>query len=191
MRVLSPRMEPPVTFDDGSMHKTASLSGRKLEGSACSLLSFKSRMYDPNFSTNVDLPTPGGPAIPIRNEELLDGICFSLCSSMSAMRRLRVDLLSTSVIAFANAIRCIISPEEMARFLEASSFRNRMSAAKRSIVPTSSSVKHKEIDDDNLSNDGALGTILRYDFFLRTLHQAPPTPQQRCILHVRSCTVSN
>ncbi len=53
MRVLSPRIEPPVRVDDGS---TASTATRK----PCEVSSV------PNASMNVDLPTPGTPLMPIR-----------------------------------------------------------------------------------------------------------------------------
>mmetsp|Transcript_6137 Transcript_6137/g.19547 ORF Transcript_6137/g.19547 Transcript_6137/m.19547 type:complete len:207 (-) Transcript_6137:2-622(-) len=54
MRVLSPRMEPPVWDDDGSTANTATLCPCDI---TCS----------PNASMSVDFPAPGGPAIPTLN----------------------------------------------------------------------------------------------------------------------------
>ena len=49
--VLSPRIDPPVKFDDGSIASTPSLK-------------FFLIMKEPNDSMNVDFPTPGGPENP-------------------------------------------------------------------------------------------------------------------------------
>ena len=49
--VLSPRMEPPVKFDDGSIAKTPNLK-------------FLFTKNVPKDSIKVDLPTPGGPENP-------------------------------------------------------------------------------------------------------------------------------
>ena len=54
IRVLSPRIEPPVIADEGSMARTATL----LSGSV-----FK--MCIPKDSMNVDFPDPGDPDIAI------------------------------------------------------------------------------------------------------------------------------
>ncbi len=53
MRVLSPRIEPPVRRLDGSTASTATRS-------PCAMRCI------PNASMNVDLPAPGGPLMPIR-----------------------------------------------------------------------------------------------------------------------------
>ena len=53
MRVLSPRIEPPETSEDGS---TASTATRRPE----------SARWMPSASMKVDLPTPGGPEMPTR-----------------------------------------------------------------------------------------------------------------------------
>jgi len=53
MRVLSPRMEPPDTDDDGSTASTASFL-------PCSI------NQTPRASMKVDLPAPGTPEMPMR-----------------------------------------------------------------------------------------------------------------------------
>src|SRR3546814_1479638 len=53
MRVLSPRIEPPLRFDDGS---TARIAMRWPRSITCR----------PNASMKVDLPTPGTPLMPRR-----------------------------------------------------------------------------------------------------------------------------
>ena len=53
MRVLSPRIEPPVRVDDGSTASTATLWPLPV-----SML--------PSASMVVDLPTPGAPVMPTR-----------------------------------------------------------------------------------------------------------------------------
>ncbi len=53
MRVLSPRMLPPVRVDDGSTASTATRWPRSVS-------------IVPSASMNVDLPTPGTPVIPTR-----------------------------------------------------------------------------------------------------------------------------
>ena len=53
IRVLSPRIEPPVRRDEGS---TASTATRLPRATRCS----------PNASMKVDLPTPGTPEMPSR-----------------------------------------------------------------------------------------------------------------------------
>ena len=54
MRVLSPRMEPPETVDDGSTASTATRWPRSIR-------------YTPNDSMNVLFPTPGTPLMPMRS----------------------------------------------------------------------------------------------------------------------------
>ena len=53
IRVLSPRMEPPDTDDEGSTANTASFL-------PCSI------SQTPSASMNVDLPAPGTPEMPMR-----------------------------------------------------------------------------------------------------------------------------
>ena len=155
MRVLSPSIDPPVTCDEGSMHSTATFPGLKLEGFACSF-SFMPKTYIPKASTKVDFPTPGGPAIPSRKEDAELNVvadCFSLSSSMSAIRRFLGDWLSTSVIALDNEIRWLMFRDEMSLFsstnLQSLSLE-RILAAKRSIVLSSSSVR--DGNDDDVAN---------------------------------------
>jgi hypothetical protein len=76
MRVLSPRMEPPVTDDDGS---TASTATRR----PCSM------RYSPSASMKVDLPTPGTPEMPTR---IAPPVCGSRPSSTFCARALLVVL---------------------------------------------------------------------------------------------------
>ena len=51
IRVLSPKIDPPVKFEEGSIASTPNLK-------------FLLTIYEPNDSINVDLPTPGGPEKP-------------------------------------------------------------------------------------------------------------------------------
>ena len=53
IRVLSPRIDPPLTADDGSTASTATLCPRPMR-------------KVPNDSMNVDFPTPGAPDSPMR-----------------------------------------------------------------------------------------------------------------------------
>lgn len=53
IRVLSPRMEPPRVAEDGSTATTATRCPASIKNM-------------PKFSMNVDLPAPGGPAMPMR-----------------------------------------------------------------------------------------------------------------------------
>ena len=55
MRVLSPRIEPPLRSDEGSMASTASLCRSEV-----TML--------PMASMKVDLPAPGTPVMPMRTE---------------------------------------------------------------------------------------------------------------------------
>ena len=55
IRVLSPRIEPPLRSELGSMASTASLWSSPVTS-------------PPIASMNVDLPAPGTPVIPIRTE---------------------------------------------------------------------------------------------------------------------------
>ena len=73
MRVLSPRIEPPDTLDDGS---TASTATRCRCFSRCR----------PSASMKVDLPTPGTPEMPSRNDWPLAGSsALSNSSARAAM----------------------------------------------------------------------------------------------------------
>src|SRR3954447_9111383 len=95
MRVLSPRIEPPVRELDGS---TASTAARWPRPTRCR----------PNASMNVDLPTPGEPLMPMRTEPPVDGSTASSTPAASARWSARVD--STSVMARASGRR---SPDRM------------------------------------------------------------------------------
>ncbi len=53
MRVLSPRIEPPVRVDEGSTASTATLCPASVR-------------YVPSASIVVDLPAPGAPVMPSR-----------------------------------------------------------------------------------------------------------------------------
>ena len=55
MRVLSPRMDPPLRSDEGSMASTASLWRREV-----TML--------PTASMKVDFPAPGTPVMPMRTD---------------------------------------------------------------------------------------------------------------------------
>ena len=66
--VLSPKIEPPVLFEEGSIAKTATLKPRSIKDI-------------PNVSINVDFPTPGTPVIPTLKEFLC---CFNLDNRRSA-----------------------------------------------------------------------------------------------------------
>ena len=64
MRVLSPRIEPPPRFDEGSIASTASERPFSMSES-------------PKRSMKVDLPTPGTPVMPSRTD-------FPECGNTSA-----------------------------------------------------------------------------------------------------------
>src|SRR5262245_32879023 len=93
IRVLSPRMEPPERFDDGSTARTATLCPAAVR-------------RVPSASMNVDLPTPGTPVIPTRRAAPECGV--SSTSSRCAKSRWSARLDSTSVMARAT---CRRSPE--------------------------------------------------------------------------------
>ena len=63
IRVLSPRIEPPVRLEEGSTASTATRWPRPVS-------------MVPNASMNVDLPTPGTPVMPTR-------IALPVCGSSS------------------------------------------------------------------------------------------------------------
>ena len=90
MRVLSPRMEPPETVDEGSTASTATRCPRSIR-------------YTPNDSMNVLLPTPGTPLTPMRSACPVRGSKAVSNSSPWARWSARVD--SSSVIALAVARR--------------------------------------------------------------------------------------
>ncbi len=73
-----------------------------------------------------------------------DADVFSLLSSMSAMRRFLGDLLSTSVIAFDNAIRLLTFCDVLSLF---SAFLDEILSANLSVILTSSSVRDGHDDD--------------------------------------------
>ncbi len=68
MRVLSPRIEPPVRVLDGSTASTATRC-------PCST------RWRPNASMNVDLPEPGAPEMPMR---IAPPVCGSTSVSSAA-----------------------------------------------------------------------------------------------------------
>ena len=90
IRVLSPRMEPPLMTELGS---TVSTATRWPAAMACS----------PNTSMKVDLPTPGTPVMPTLREPPVWDI--SALSSTSAWSRWSLRSDSTRVIARARAGR--------------------------------------------------------------------------------------
>ena len=90
MRVLSPRMEPPDSAEEGSTARTATRCPASM-----------SRL--PRLSINVDLPTPGTPEIPRRIEPPEKGVRSS--SRRLAGSRSSGWLDSTSVIARPSARR--------------------------------------------------------------------------------------
>ena len=61
IRVLSPRIEPPETVEDGSIANTATRCPWAIK-------------YSPSASIKVDLPTPGTPDIPSRKDLPVKGI---------------------------------------------------------------------------------------------------------------------
>ena len=85
MRVLSPRMLPPVRVDDGSTASTATRRPSPVS-------------FVPSASMNVDLPTPGTPVMPTRWLAIAFG--SKRVSSSSASGRWSGWVDSTSVIAW-------------------------------------------------------------------------------------------
>ena len=117
MRVLSPRIEPPLRALDGS---TASTATRWPASTRCR----------PSASMNVDLPTPGAPLMPTRIAPPVAGSSSSSSASASSRWSARVD--STSVIARASARR---SPARTARGeLVGASAHERQAAPRRSRI---------------------------------------------------------
>jgi hypothetical protein len=90
MRVLSPRIEPPCTLDEGSTASTAMRWPRAIRNM-------------PSASMKVDLPTPGTPEMPMRSERPLCG--SRAPSSACARRRWSARVDSTRVMALASARR--------------------------------------------------------------------------------------
>ena len=90
MRVLSPRIEPPLRTDEGSTASTATLWPRAVR-------------LEPSASISVDLPAPGTPLRPIRIVEA--GVGDSRSSTAAASRRWSARVDSTSVIARLSAAR--------------------------------------------------------------------------------------
>jgi hypothetical protein len=97
IRVLSPRIEPPEFFDDGSTARTATRRPSRVR-------------LEPSVSISVDLPTPGAPVIPTRIAAPAPGA--RICTSARARAWWSLRRLSTSVIARASAAR---SPERSFR----------------------------------------------------------------------------
>ncbi len=71
MRVLSPRMLPPVRFELGSMASTATWWPAWVR-------------WVPRASMNVDLPTPGTPVMPTRRAPPARGSSLASSSWASA-----------------------------------------------------------------------------------------------------------
>src|ERR1700687_2452462 len=90
MRVLSPRIEPPVRTEEGSTASTATRLPRSVRNV-------------PSASMVVDLPTPGAPVIPTRIALPVKGNKTRNNSCASARCAGFFD--STSVIARASAAR--------------------------------------------------------------------------------------
>ena len=90
MRVLSPRILPPPSVEEGSIAKTASL------------WPFFSTIL-PNSSINVLFPTPGTPVIPIRHAPPVRGKIAEI--KFLASLRNSGESLSISVIAEAKPAR--------------------------------------------------------------------------------------
>ena len=103
MRVLSPRIEPPVRVEDGSMASTATRWPRPVS-------------MVPRASSVVDLPTPGGPVRPSRTARPVAG--STACRSARAVRRCSALRDSTSVMARAKTAR---SPRRRASAMAATS----------------------------------------------------------------------
>src|SRR5262245_8945374 len=97
IRVLSPRMEPPVRVEDGSTARTATLWPLPVR-------------WVPSTSIVVDLPAPGAPVMPRRTPLPVNG--NSSCTRWCAVLRWSARLLSISVIARASIAR---SPERTPR----------------------------------------------------------------------------
>jgi hypothetical protein len=72
MRVLSPRIEPPLRFEEGSTASTATLWPWSIR-------------CRPKASMKVDLPTPGTPEMPSRTD--LPDSASSAASRASAAAR--------------------------------------------------------------------------------------------------------
>jgi len=90
MRVLSPRMLPPVT---GLLGSTLNTATRQSAVQSCM----------PRASMKVLLPAPGTPVMPTRNAPPACGV--SRCSRSSAAARCVGARLSTSVMPRASAVR--------------------------------------------------------------------------------------
>ena len=90
IRVLSARIDPPVTLLDGSTARTATRWPRAIR-------------CRPSDSTKVDLPTPGAPLMPMRIDSTACGSSASSTACPRGWSSRRVD--SISVIAFASARR--------------------------------------------------------------------------------------
>ncbi len=84
IRVLSPRIEPPLRDDDGSTASTATLWPAAVS-------------VEPNAPMNVDFPTPGTPEIPNRRAPPACGSSSTSSSWAASWWSARVD--STSVTA--------------------------------------------------------------------------------------------
>ena len=90
MRVLSPRIEPPVREEEGSTASTATLWPASVR-------------LEPSMSMVVDLPTPGTPVTPTRIAPPVAG--SRRCKSAPACARWSGRRLSIRVMARASAAR--------------------------------------------------------------------------------------
>src|SRR5690606_37100589 len=90
MRVLSPRIEPPLSCDDGSTASTATVLPRVVR-------------WVPSASMNVDFPTPGTPVMPTRKAPPVWGRSSASMRPASSRSAARVD--STREIARARIAR--------------------------------------------------------------------------------------
>jgi hypothetical protein len=93
MRVLSPRIDPPLRLEEGSTERTAS---------RCPM----SMRWLPRDSTKVDLPTPGGPVMPTLTAFPVSGAIRSRSASAAGRSPGRID--STRVMARASDL---LSPD--------------------------------------------------------------------------------
>src|SRR5262245_12154553 len=131
MRVLSPRMLPPVTVELGS---TASTATR--------LPALHRR--SPSVSISVLLPTPGAPVMPMRSEPPVCG--SNVCNSSSAAVTSAALWLSTSVMPRA---RAAVSPPRIA------AARPGMAFTRDTLRARSRSFEQVEQLDRRLRNHGA------------------------------------
>jgi hypothetical protein len=135
IRVLSPRIEPPLYEEEGSIDNTAMVEGENVtppEGSLAKLrVGFPSasapKTCKPNFSMKELFPAPGGPAKPTRkappeaeggdeSEEepareasLMAWSRIEACSFLLAS----VDSISVTALERARRLSCLEAPESI------------------------------------------------------------------------------